>query len=153
MWDGEKKRSRGGEGYIYIYREGRVDTKIKTVWKPLLENKRRIKEMEIDAIAIVGSPWRKTLILSYQTCSNLYQILRGSSIRQNEHLYGVEFQIQWLVLRLRVPGDPHSCQMDGRTISTNIGSWFNRSTCKRRPDRVSGRTLRWFCQPWLERER
>ncbi|KAL6318930.1 hypothetical protein AAG906_001403 [Vitis piasezkii] len=40
--------------------------------------------------------------------------------------------------------------MDGRTISTNIESWFSRS-CKRRPDRVSGHTLRWFCQPWLER--
>ncbi|RVW70748.1 Protein strictosidine synthase-like 5 [Vitis vinifera] len=26
------------------------------------------------------------------------------------------------VLRPRVPGDPRSCQMDGRTISTNIGS-------------------------------
>ena len=52
---------------------------------------------------------------------------------------------EW-VLRLRVPGDPRSCQMDGRTISTNIDSWFNRSTCKRRPDGVSGRTLRWFCQ-------
>ncbi|RVX15456.1 hypothetical protein CK203_009050 [Vitis vinifera] len=40
--------------------------------------------------------------------------------------------------------------MDGRTLSTNIDSWISRS-CKRRPDRVSGRTLRWFCQPWLER--
>ena len=40
--------------------------------------------------------------------------------------------------------------MDGRTISTNIDSWFSRS-CKRRLDRVSGHTLRWFCQPWLER--
>ncbi|RVW83421.1 hypothetical protein CK203_038887 [Vitis vinifera] len=54
------------------------------------------------------------------------------------------------MLRPRVPGDPRSCQMDGRTISTNIDSWFSRS-CKRRPDRVSGHTLRWFCQPWLER--
>ncbi|RVW57338.1 hypothetical protein CK203_079277 [Vitis vinifera] len=25
--------------------------------------------------------------------------------------------------------------------------------CKRRPDGVSGRTLRWFCQPWLERDK
>ena len=54
------------------------------------------------------------------------------------------------MLRPRVPGDPRSCQMDGHPISTNISSWFSRS-CKRRPDRVSGRTLRWFCQPWLER--
>ena len=44
------------------------------------------------------------------------------------------------MLRPRVPGDPRSCQMDGCTISTNISSWFSRS-CKRRPDRVSGRTL------------
>ena len=54
------------------------------------------------------------------------------------------------MLRHCVPGDPRSCQMDGRTISTNIDSWFNRS-CKRRPDKVSGHTFRWFCQPWLER--
>ena len=27
-----------------------------------------------------------------------------------------------LMLRPHVPGDPRSCQMDGRTISTNIGS-------------------------------
>ena len=40
-------------------------------------------------------------------------------------------------LRPRVPDDPRSCQMDGRTISTNIDSWFSRS-CKRRSDRVSG---------------
>ena len=51
-----------------------------------------------------------------------------------------------LVLRPRVPGDPRSCQMDERTILTNIDSWFSRS-CKRRPDRVSRHTLRWFCQP------
>ena len=25
------------------------------------------------------------------------------------------------------------------------GSWFSYYTCKRHPDRVSGRTLRWFC--------
>ena len=54
------------------------------------------------------------------------------------------------MLRPRVPGDPRSCQMDGRTISTNIDSWFSHS-CKRHPDRVSGHTLRWFCQPWKER--
>ena len=48
------------------------------------------------------------------------------------------------MLRPRVPGDPRNCQMDGRTMSTNISSWFSRS-CKRSPDRVSGRTLRWFC--------
>ena len=40
------------------------------------------------------------------------------------------------MLRHRVPGDPRSCQMDGRTISTNIDSWFSRS-CKRRPDAPS----------------
>ena len=45
----------------------------------------------------------------------------------------------------RAPGVPRSCQMDGRATTTNIGSWFNRYTCKRCPDRVSGRTLRWFC--------
>ena len=50
------------------------------------------------------------------------------------------------VLRPRIPGDPRSCQMDGRMISTNIDSLFNRS-CKKSPDRVSGHTLRWFCQP------
>ena len=44
------------------------------------------------------------------------------------------------MLRPRIPGDPCSCQMDGRTISTNIDSWFSRS-CKRRPDGVSGHTL------------
>ena len=57
------------------------------------------------------------------------------------------------MLRPRVPDDPRSCQMDGCTISTNIGYWFSRSTCKKHPDRVSGRTLRWFCQSWSERER
>ena len=51
----------------------------------------------------------------------------------------------WYVLMPRAPGVPRSCQMDGHAISTNIGSWFSRYTCKRRPDRVSGRTLRWFC--------
>nr|CAN62704.1 hypothetical protein VITISV_005099 [Vitis vinifera] len=41
------------------------------------------------------------------------------------------------LLRPRVPGDPRSCQMDGRAIPTNIDSWFSRS-CKRRPNRSSG---------------
>ena len=35
-----------------------------------------------------------------------------------------------LVLRPSVLGDPLSCKMDGRTISTNIDSWFSRS-CKK----------------------
>ena len=54
------------------------------------------------------------------------------------------------MLRPRVPGNPRSFQMNGRAIPTNIDSWFSRS-CKRRPNRVSGHTLRWFCQPWKER--
>ena len=51
----------------------------------------------------------------------------------------------WLVLMPRAPDDPRSCQMDGCATSTKIGSWFSRYTCKRHPDRVSGRTIRWFC--------
>ena len=44
------------------------------------------------------------------------------------------------MLRPRVPSDPRSCQMDGRTISTNIDFWFSHSY-KRHPNRVSGHTL------------
>ena len=42
----------------------------------------------------------------------------------------------WVLLRPRILGDPRSCQMDGRTIPTNIDSWFSRS-CKRSPDTPS----------------
>ena len=33
-----------------------------------------------------------------------------------------QFKWKWTMLRPRVPGDPRSCQIDGRTISTNIDS-------------------------------
>ena len=73
-------------------------------------------------------------------------------IKPAPQLWLIMWFIMYEVLRHRVSGDPRSCQMDRRTISTNIDSWFSCITCKRRPDGVSGRTLRWFCQPWLERE-
>ena len=72
---------------------------------------------------------------------NTFKIIKKSLITFYE-----ETLISYL-LRPYVPGDPRSCQMDGRTISTNIGFCFNR-TYKRRLDGMSGRTLRWFCQPW-----
>ncbi|RVX20131.1 Lysosomal Pro-X carboxypeptidase [Vitis vinifera] len=48
------------------------------------------------------------------------------------------------MLMPRTPGVPRSCQMDGHATSTNTGFLIQLITCKRRPDRVSGRTLRWF---------
>ena len=50
-----------------------------------------------------------------------------------------------VMLMPHVPGVPRCCQMDGCVTSTFKGSWFSRYTCKRHPDRVSGRTLRWCC--------
>ena len=108
---------------IYIDISGGVGTKV--AWKllPGRESKRngdylgewapqwrgshcqeeRAREMEMQW-GVVGSrsPWRKARTLSLQTCSGLYQILRGSSIRRDEHHCGVGFRIQWLDFRILV---------------------------------------------------
>ena len=84
------------------------------------------------------------LPLPYQT-SGFWKVWPSLSVTES-----TKFPQTAPMLRPCVLGDPRSCQMDGRTISTNIDSWFNRP-CKRRSDRVSRHTLRWFCQPWLER--
>ena len=108
---------------IYIDISGGVGTKV--AWKllPGRERKRngdylgewapqwrgshcqeeRAREMEMQW-GVVGSPypWRKARTLSLQTCSDLYQILRGSSIRRDEHHCGVGFRIQWLDFRILV---------------------------------------------------
>ena len=52
------------------------------------------------------------------------------------HTSVVASRIRWSTLRL-----------EGWTRDSQHtrGSWFSDYTCKRHPDRASGRTLRWFC--------
>ena len=72
-------------------------------WRGSYCQEERVREMEMQW-RVVGSrsPWRKARALSLQTCSDLYQILRGSSIRRDEHHCGVGFRIQWLDFRILV---------------------------------------------------